>query len=129
MPIPIKKSDPPRVTGRRRATTSVPSTPVHPATPPVVVPPQFVPLLDLLADLMAQSIWRQRDVSDECVDREVPEADAVASVHGSSTVVLEQPGKTSPFPSLPADSQPKCHQNPNNHPHADTPVRNKEHNS
>ena len=128
MPIPIKKSDPPRITGRRRATTSVPSTPVHPATPPVIVP-QLVPLLDLLADLIAQSIWRQRGVSDECVDREAPQADAVASVHGSATVVLEQPGKTGPFPNFPADSKPKCHQNPNNHPHADTPVRKKEHTS
>ena len=121
MPIPIKKSDPPRVTGRRRATTSVPSTPVHPATPPVVVPPQFVPLLDLLADLIAQSIWRQRGVSDECVDRGAPQADALVSVHGSSTVVLEQPGKTGPFPSFPADSQPECQQNPNTPPHTDEP--------
>ena len=46
MPIPFKKSD------SARATTSVPSTPVHPATPPVVAP-QLVPLLDLLADLLA----------------------------------------------------------------------------
>ena len=105
MPIPFKQSDPLRVTGRRRATTGMPSTPVHPATPPIVVP-QLVPLLDLLADLIARSIWKQRGLSQEDVDPEAPDTDAVATVHGSSTVVLEQPGKTGPFPGFPADSHP-----------------------
>lgn len=128
MPIPFKRSDPSRATGRKCVAKSASKAVTPSATSPTVAP-ELIPLLDLLADLIAQKVWREREVSPECVDREVSEADAVASVQGASTVVIEQLGKSGPFPTFPTDSYPECHHNPNTHPHADEPVRTKENNS
>lgn len=128
MTIRIKTFSLPHRPRRRRSTQAAPKAATHSATPSTVVP-QLVPLLDLLADLIAREVWRQRSGSHACLDREISEADAVSSAQGPSSAVVEQPGKTSPFPSFPAKSHPECHQNPNNHPPADEPVQTKEKNS
>lgn len=125
MPIPFKRSDPSGGTGRKCVTKAA-SKAVTASATSCAVAPELVPLLDLLGDLIAREVWRQRGVSPECVDREVSKADAVATAQGASTVVVEQPGKSGPFPTFPADSYRECHHNPNTHPHADEPVRTKE---
>ncbi len=121
----VKTFSLPRRPRRRRSTQAAPTVAPHSATSSTVAP-QLLPLLDLLADLIAREVWRQRSGSHACLDREITEADAVSSDQGASTVVIEQPGNSAPFPSFPAKSHPECHQNPNNHPPADEPVRTKE---
>jgi hypothetical protein len=111
MPIPFTQSDSSRATGRRRVNTGVWSIPVHPVRPHIILS-KFAPLLDLLAELIVPSIWRQRGVLDQCVDREASNTESETITQGSLTAVLPQPGKSGPFPSFPAVSQLKCQQIP-----------------
>ena len=91
MTIPIKKFSLPRTSRRRRSTKSAPNAATHPATPSTAVP-QLVPLLDLVADLIARELWKQRNGSNACLEQEVSETHVVAEAQGSPTVV-EKYGK------------------------------------
>jgi hypothetical protein len=88
--------------------------------------PQFMPLLDLLADLLAHDLRKHSKTLNEYPGDEGSEGNAPASVQAGSSLQTETPRKTGPFPSFPAESHPDFHKIPNHHPHADKPVRAKE---
>ena len=123
MTTPFKKSDLPPTPRRRRSTKSAPNAASRPAQPSTIVP-----LLDLVADLIARELWRQRSGSAPCLAHEASEAHPVAAAQGASPVV-EKPGNSTPFPSFPAKSHLKCHLNPNNPQPMDKSLRIKENNS
>lgn len=109
MNIRIKKSTLPRTPQCKRSTQSAPNATPHTVTPSTVAP-QLVPLLDLLADLIAKDLVRARS-GDEGLEREVS-APAVTATQGDSTVVGKY-GKrrsVSHFPSkVPPRVPPKSH--------------------
>jgi hypothetical protein len=79
---------------------SSPGASRHAVTPSTVVP-QLVPLLDLLADLLAKDLLRERSKSDADLERQVSDTNAIAAAQGNSAVV-EKHGKRrslSQFPS------------------------------
>ena len=111
MTTPFKPSAHPRPPRRRRSTKSASNAATHPAMPSAV-DPQLVPLLDLLADLIAKEVWRHRNGSHACLQREASEAHPAVAAHGASTVVVETPGNSAPIPMFPGKSHPECHQIP-----------------
>lgn len=110
MNIRIKQAARSRTPGRKRSTQSAPNATSHAATPSTVAP-QLVPLLDLLADLIARDLVRERS-GDEGLEREISEAHALTATQGDSTMV-EKSGKCrslSQVPSkLPSKVPPKSH--------------------
>lgn len=109
MTIRIKQSPHPP-TLCRQSTPSANATP-HAVTPSTVVP-QLVPLLGLLADLIAQDLLRERKGSEADLERKVSDTNTIAAAQGDSAVV-EKHGKRrslSQFPSkFPSKVPSKSH--------------------
>jgi hypothetical protein len=122
MTIPIKTStlsDNPQ----RQSVPAAPDAVILPAMPAASLMSHLMPLLDLLADLIARDILAQCCESDTSLEPE--EGQAVTEVKPTSP--LNREGGTSPSDfQIPINFSPKVSPESHHPPHVDDPVINKE---
>jgi hypothetical protein len=69
------------------------------------VNPALLPLLDLLAELLASELWREARGPHEGPDNAVSNPNPAAGSRGSVTSPGEKPGNPGPSPTVPANSR------------------------
>ncbi len=123
MTTPIKTSTLFPTTRQKQSTPSAPDAVILSARPAAALAPQLIPLLDLLADLIARDLLSQRRDSNTSLEPE--EGQAVTEAKALSSLTREG-GTSRSHSQIATDFSSKVPPQSHHRPHVDDPVITKE---